>query len=235
MANRILAAAGFDAPSTKWASHPNLGGKEQQIPIIDDQPKGLGVWLLQRHYTEQFGGEIRPNGWSIDVEEYRNSKDPVSWTRLVLFDYLINNSIDRHAGNYLTIRDSDGTLRVGIIDEGYAFGAVHEQGGMKHGDRADNREFPRFMRKYNHWGYDKYAAQVAGSRRELARHMEKVLAGFEQVDIKKLGDELKSRDLDPKQQEWVDTWLSEFDTRRKWLRANFDRSVGEMAANARIT
>lgn len=207
---QILARAGFAMPPTKRGD-------------------GDSQWMAQRHYEEGVGGQIinnrevnRPDA----AARLAAGPDPDATARLIMFDYLINNTPDRHGNNILLLEDGAG-WRLGIIDQGLAFGQFG-------GHSATSTSFVQHFRNYraHSWGIAGLAKRIAGSDRALEETLRRQMDGFDKVDVAALRQYANDKAPSPEEARYIDGWITEFERRRAWMRANLVDVVNEINRRA---
>jgi hypothetical protein len=156
---------------------------------------------------------------------------------MVVYDYLINNTIDRHVENYLMVENpSDGSLRVGIIDHGLAFGGWDNSEprfqSFSAWHRGDRGPAYRADSARGGWNASEAALRVAGSPEGLESHVRSAIAGFDKVDPEAVSSRLRAEGLSPEQDQLVTRWMDQFRMRREWLHDNVDDVVETMVNRA---
>lgn len=117
-----------------WRSELYAAAISQNVGLTDGDPGANSGGLFQpqttsastshiimENYTYKFPqGTTFPNVKELTPEERREAAP--DRIRLVLYDYMINNSLDRHSYNQIFARLPDGSLRVVAIDNGLGDG-----------------------------------------------------------------------------------------------------------------
>jgi hypothetical protein len=81
--------------------------------------KSIEEWEFD--HTPAAGREGKWKEWNRAGFTDHTKLDPSDMARMLLLDYIFDNS-DRHGGNYMARMDSDGRIRLGLIDHGLLYG-----------------------------------------------------------------------------------------------------------------
>lgn len=235
MAAELLRELDMDGVKTQFASDPG----------------DFTGWFAQRDWVQEFkggNGEVldnadlshgvlerlpRKRGHADDatqltdeaIQAIQVSENPSVMTRMMIFDYLINNGMDRHAGNFLAVHDPDkGSLDVGIIDHGLAFGAENDADGT---DQI-GQSFEEFMKTYRaddrgvdgSFAISNAAVRAAADDATLRQHIEDEVARFKakkgaSASVLKSVDGIEA--FTPEATDYAATWLDEFERRLESL------------------
>lgn len=134
MASAIGAAAGLKVSDVRYASAPGEAtGMLAQRDWTEMHASGakvvdhtnLASGSLQVSKRKKGASKDDPESYEFTpeaIEKIKNGPNPTSPLQIVLFDYLINNGMDRHAANVLVVDHGDDGYEVGAIDHGMASG-----------------------------------------------------------------------------------------------------------------
>lgn len=126
------------SPRGNWRSELYAGAISQFVGASENDPGSNTGFIYHPQTTSVSGNRIMadhaaynfPAGTEIgDLGDFTGedlAKAAPDRVRLALFDYLINNSIDRHAKNQMYARLPDGSMRVVLIDNGFGDGENFE-------------------------------------------------------------------------------------------------------------
>lgn len=150
--------------------------------------------------------------------------------RLVLYDYLINNSMDRHGGNQMYARLPDGSLRVIVIDNGFGDGENYS-----HPDPTNNG-FDAFIRARGTNRTKALLEDIKDKNNGLTRSdLRTIVASFAQqygnMDVEQIMARLRrDNKLSTSDIGIMTTWMSVAEMRASNLSANVDEIVDALAA-----
>lgn len=192
LAGSILNALGLSKHRVRVSSNHPYGRAEKnrkrpkeygggQVLLSQDALQGNGLDGELKRAADMNQNEIA-KAWEEVLKGLRDG-DPDGLIHMALFDYLIDNTADRHANNAFFQRQG-GRLRVQFIDQGLAFG------GFRPLHRDDNGvAFPEWFgnryRANNRGGWDiaGLIGQSVNGRDDLARRVEDAAKKIGKLDL----------------------------------------------------
>jgi hypothetical protein len=111
---------GFGNSEKNFRVGQNVQRQGTSTPYRWMMVKSIEEWEFD--HTPAAGREGKWKEWNQVSGSVDQSKlDPSDMARMLLLDYLFDNS-DRHGGNYMARTDSEGRIRLGLIDHGLLYG-----------------------------------------------------------------------------------------------------------------
>lgn len=199
--------------------HPRVG--------VAAAPRGVGAGaggaIIMDHaayaYPENFelvGGD---DARTADLRAGGASKDIL---KLAMFDYLINNTQDRHAKNQMFVRDpSTGQYRVVVIDNGFAFGAAAMHGG------DENLSFSDYVDAWRPQSLIRRADRTEPSVRETVQNFVDTYSNF---DVESVMNRIRATypTITPEQETYVRKWMEVTNSRVQYMASNVDAVVASI-------
>lgn len=205
---------GSDAPGL--LHHPRV--------VLAAAPKGLGTRaggaILMEHAAYGFPEDhILYGGLDLRGESLFDGGASEDIIGLALYDYLINNTVDRHRNNQMYVEDPNtGKIRAVVIDNGFGFGA---SGGK------ENLTF----RKYANMARPSALLERAKSREAGRDRVENAVRQFtqtyQQMDVEAMMERIKTLfpTMTPEQEAYVRQHLTIAKNRVDSLATNIDDVV----------
>lgn len=220
IANGLMDKQGRDAPGLVYHPRVNFGRPPKGMGAVDGS-----IVMDHAAYGYPEGSEL-VRGDGIRSSELQENGAADSIVRLTLYDYLINNAIDRHAANQMYVRKPDGSIEALIIDNGFGFGGAGRHG---YGD-ADDYSFAEFIRNHQPKDLLRRAGTVL-SREELRASVENFAQAYRQLDVEETLARIQTLhgNMSTEQIDYVRTWLTQAQTRAETVALDIDGIVDTMA------
>lgn len=195
--------------------HPRVG--------LAEAPHGVGYGaggaVIMDHAAYGFPeGHQFFSGADLDDTDLQRGGASADIIGLGLYDYLINNTVDRHRNNQMFVKDPQtGDIRAVIIDNGFGFGA-----GANHANPNNFAEYARNGRP---------AALLRRADRRNRADVEKAVndfvSAYGQMDIDSIMTRIKAAHptMTPDQEAYVRTWLTTAKTRVDKMALDIDSVV----------
>lgn len=230
----IQEAMGLQTPKTKWATRADA-----------PQP-----YMAQQHFEQAIGGDKAVMGAKKVLQEadYNESKreidsmlyamddkdqtfldlleNPTQMMELPLFDFLINNTIDRHMGNWLVTvaQDSDsGNLKMNlaIIDNGYSFrGSSYRRGHIN--------TYNRFNNGVNRFNNRLAALAMKNDKARMEAFVDQFAKRAAKIDLGAMRKKMEAGGLSDNQRKVMESEIAAMEERIKFLTDNAASIVQEM-------
>lgn len=227
-------------PRGNWRSELYAGGISQSVGLSDGDPGPDTGGLFQpqttsasrnqvimEHFAYKFPqGTEFPNAVELTRQEKKDlAADRI---RLALYDFMINNSLDRHSYNQVYARLPDGSLRVLVIDNGMG-------DGENYAKTDPDMDFAEFVRRA---GRNKTADLIKDvgdfnnglTRAELRDIVQSFYSRYGNIDPAALLESLsRNNELDASDLASLRTWVDAAKSRVQSLDSNTESIVNVLA------
>lgn len=195
----LIASLGRDTPGLLY--HPKVNFAEYP----SGAGAGRGGSIIMDHAAYGYPeGHIFYNGNDLSDRDLREGGASSSIIGLGLYDFLINNPIDRHVENQMYVQNPNtGEIEVVVIDNGYGFGAPARGG---YGPGLTFKAYARASMPGR-----LFARADRSDRAEVTKTVEEFVSAYQNLDVAATMERIKAMypSMSPDQAKYVLAWLTE--------------------------